>query len=181
MKHLSIAVTAVGYLIFAAAIGLAALVILAPRITGGEALAVLTGSMSPTIEQGSLVFVRPVAPDQLARGDVITFSAEDGAGRYITHRVVRRIEDGGATSFITKGDANGGNDIEPVPASAIRGEVWLSVPYLGALSEVVRTPVGIVGIVAVVAMWAGLTRILGARVATESKRPMSSAHRSATR
>src|SRR3546814_1277964 len=48
-------------------------------------------------------------------GEVITYQAEPGKAAYVTHRVVEVIMEDGQRSFVTKGDANRGNDVEPVP------------------------------------------------------------------
>jgi len=119
------------------------LLVALPRVTGGAALTVLTGSMSPTIPQGSVVLVRPVEdPLRLNSGDVITFQAAPGVEELVTHRVVRFQPDTTPPSFITKGDANRGEDIDPVPVGAVRGEVWFHVPHFGNVSEFVRGPRG---------------------------------------
>jgi signal peptidase len=60
----------------------------------------------------------------------------------VTHRVVRYQPDTEPPSFITKGDANPGEDIDPVPVGAIRGQVWFHVPYVGTAAEVVQGPAG---------------------------------------
>ena len=47
----------------------------------------------------------------------------------MTHRVVG--VDARHQEFLFRGDANPVADPEPVPASAITGRVWFSVPYVG--------------------------------------------------
>ena len=47
--------------------------------------AVASGSMEPQIKTGSLVVTRPVEPDEIAVGDIITFKSASG-GTMITHR-----------------------------------------------------------------------------------------------
>jgi signal peptidase len=136
------AVTAV--VAIAAMVGVALLTLILPRVTGGASLTVLSGSMSPQIPTGSVVLVRPIEPEQIRVGDVITFQAEPGVARFVSHRVVRIERDGasGALSFVTKGDANPGEDLDPVPAGAVRGRVWFHVPYAGTASDIVRSPQG---------------------------------------
>ena len=51
----------------------------------------------------------------------------------VTHRVVARSENAGITSFQTKGDANATADATSIPASAVVGDVELSVPALGSV------------------------------------------------
>ena len=138
-----------------AALALAAMFLVIPRITGGAALSVLTGSMTPTIPAGSLVLVVPTDPQTVRTGDVITFQAAPGVAEYITHRVVEVRPNTTPATFITKGDANKGVDAEPVPAGAVRGIVRFHLPYLGDAAEFVRTPAGLVAVGAA----AGLTVI----------------------
>src|SRR3546814_20022466 len=57
------------------------------------------------------------------------------------------MEDG-QRSFVTKGDANRGNDVEPVPAGAVRGRVVFDAPFVGKFADVVRTPLGLIALVA---------------------------------
>src|SRR3546814_7265110 len=73
-----------------------------PRLMGGATLTVLSGSMSPTIPKGSIVLVKPVDPQSLDEGDVITWQVRPGESTYITHRIVE-IDDARSLSFITQG------------------------------------------------------------------------------
>lgn len=114
-----------------------------PRLTGTTPLAVLTGSMSPTIPEGSMVFVKSTDPATLEPGDVITWQARPGEATYITHRIVEVDNDGGQLQFITKGDANKGPDVEPVMAGMVRGTVEFHAPYIGRIGDAIRGPAGI--------------------------------------
>lgn len=149
MNRLSAVATALSYVAMTIAVAVVALVMVLPMVTGGDALTVLSGSMSPTIERGALVLLRPVDPTTIEPGDVITFRADQTGLQYITHRVVGTHQEAGRPSFTTKGDANDGVDTEPVDASAVVGEVWLSVPLLGAMSEIIRTPLGLLALAGV--------------------------------
>ena len=70
---------------------------------------VVTDSMSPTIDPGSVILSKEVNnPDELKVGDVITFVAPSGAlkGYNETHRIVEIVlkEDGTIDYIITEGD-----------------------------------------------------------------------------
>jgi signal peptidase len=67
---------------------------------------------------------------------VISFRGEGGA--LICHRVV---EVDGQT-FVTKGDANEGNDPSVVPFDDLEGRVAFIVPYLGHVISFLKTPFG---------------------------------------
>jgi signal peptidase len=113
--------------------------IVIPRATNGVAMTVLTGSMTPGIPVGSVVIDRPVDPGTLRVGDVATYQAEPGVEKYVTHRIVAIDTDTTPTTFTFKGDANRAADIDPVPATAIRGQVWFHVPYLGTIRDALQS------------------------------------------
>lgn len=125
--------------IFLVVAGLIAILVVVPRLTGAAALSVLTGSMEPTIPTGSVVLVRPIDPAMISRGDVITYQVAPDVQELITHRVTKVHRDTRPVSFTTKGDNNRGEDLDPVPAGAIRGEVWFHVPLVGYASEYARS------------------------------------------
>lgn len=140
-----LAVLALGALVSG---GLAALVVI-PRLVHGAALSVRSGSMAPALHVGDLVVDRHVDPATLRVGDIATYRQESGA--LITHRVVGIDAAGGERSFTFRGDANRAADPRPVPAGAIAGRVWLTLPRLGTVRERlarVRPAVVIAGVVA---------------------------------
>ena len=73
---------------------------------------VISGSMEPAIQTGSVVIVRPIVPDTIRTGDIIMFSSLDMRS-LTTHRVVN-VESEPGLQFITRGDANNNPDINPV-------------------------------------------------------------------
>lgn len=127
------------------ALALAVLVVL-PKAVHGAALTVLTGSMTPTIPVGSVVLDRPVDPGTLHVGDIATYQKAPGKAEYITHRIIKIDASRSPVMFTFKGDANRGEDIVPVPATAIRGKVWFHVPYLGAIRDTLHTRGGMSGL-----------------------------------
>lgn len=154
------------------AVGLAALILVVPRVTGGAALAVLTGSMTPTIPVGSLVLVTPADPETVKPGDVITFQTAPGVAEYITHRVVHVQRDTQPKTFVTKGDANKGQDAEPVPFGAVRGTVQFHIPFAGTAATYIRTPSGaiVVGLIPTTLLLISLVRGLVREVRKSSAR-----------
>lgn len=77
-------------------------------------------SMHPTISNGELITVKPVAPSDLKRRDIILYRLKRGV---IAHRLVRirRIK-GDAHYFILRGDASGACDY-PVETHQVLGKV----------------------------------------------------------
>lgn len=108
------------FLCTAAAIGVALFLL---PIWGIRADVVLSGSMEPALKTGSIVFTDTgrTLPEI---GDIITYRLGNS---YVTHRVIRKTEEG----FVTKGDANGAEDSAYVRESQIEGLVIFSVPVLG--------------------------------------------------
>jgi len=102
-----------------------------PRFLPYQALVVRSGSMSPTIPTGSVVFYHRVAASQVKVGDVIVFARPGNASERVTHRVVRIEKGATGRYFVTKGDANGAVDDWQIPAV---GEGWVAsfhVPVIG--------------------------------------------------
>ena len=92
-----------------------------PGAFGVKPVAVLSGSMEDTFMTGDLIFLHKTDPANLQEGDVICYLA---SGQAVTHRVVRVERDGGgATRYITKGDANNAEDAEPVLPQQVQG-IW---------------------------------------------------------
>ena len=112
--------------------------IVVPWATNSVPLTVLTRSMEPTLPPGTLVIVKPIAPEQIAIGDVITYQIAPGQPEYITHRVIAVSRStGGELSFTTKGDNNGVADENAILPEQIQGTVWYSVPWIGYLNNAV--------------------------------------------
>ena len=127
------------------AVGVALAVAVVPAIAGASAYTVLSPSMVPALRPGAVVVVRPVPPDAVAPGDVLTFTARDpgsSATRVVTHRVVA-VEPGPA--FRTRGDANADPDPGLVAPPDVHGALWYSVPWVGGAAGALRSPAGLLG------------------------------------
>lgn len=119
-----------GLLALVALVGVLSIVV--PAATGSTAMTILTSSMRPGLPPGTLVIVKPIDAKDIRIGMAITYQAESGKAVFITHRVTSILSTSdGDRSFVTKGDANGAPDPQPVIPEQIRGEVWYSIPYLG--------------------------------------------------
>lgn len=103
-----------------------------PSLGGYQMYVVMSGSMSPAVETGSLVFVKPLDADEIKVQDIIVYRSTVDKNSTTTHRVVTKgWED--ETVFTTKGDANQVRDPLPVGAHQLIGKVVFSVPYAGYL------------------------------------------------
>ncbi|MCD8365872.1 MAG: signal peptidase I, partial [Clostridiales bacterium] len=113
-----------------AVIVIAAVAIVAMRLMGWNMYSVDSYSMTPAYPINSLVVIRPVEPETIQVGDVITYVFnEDGV--LVTHRVTEI--DRSSETFTTKGDANETADASPVLWGNVVGKVVIGVPGLGAL------------------------------------------------
>lgn len=134
---------ALGYLGLSIAVLLMAVAVFAyvgPHL-GWRLDAVLTGSMAPELEIGSLVFTRSVEPETIAVGDIITFRPAANGQALITHRVIG-VGRSSSLYFETKGDANQAPDPFTVPARNLIGRVAFDAPYWGYATEFLKTPLG---------------------------------------
>lgn len=102
-------------------LGLVAITV-GPRFLPYQALIVRSGSMSPTIPTGSIVFYRKTTAAKVKVGDVIVFAKPGDPTEKVTHRVEQIKTGPTGPYFITKGDANGTPDDWRVPAA---GTGWV--------------------------------------------------------
>ncbi|MBR3275470.1 MAG: signal peptidase I [Eubacterium sp.] len=108
-----------------------------PKFFGYEIYSIVSGSMRPEYPVGTVVYVKDMEPAQVEEGDVIAFVRENSI---VVHRVVqnRTVE----ARFITKGDANEINDIDPVPYDNMVGRVEKKFPVAGHFLSIFNTFVG---------------------------------------
>ncbi|MFN0095589.1 MAG: signal peptidase I [Dehalococcoidia bacterium] len=125
--------------------GLLLLALVATRFFDYQVLTVSTDSMRPAIDAGDLIIVRPVAINDVSSGDVVLF-VQGGDNIPTIHRVAGvnevelRITDratGVVTvqreqRLVTQGDNNPAPDRDEVTAEQLRGELWLTIPQVGA-------------------------------------------------
>ncbi|MBB6450140.1 signal peptidase [Geomicrobium halophilum] len=100
-----------------------------PEVFGYQLKTVLSGSMEPGIQTGSIISIQPTEDQgQFEKGDVITFTNADDT--LITHRIHEVQNEG--QQYITKGDNNNTTDAEPVLAENVVGEyTGFTIPYVG--------------------------------------------------
>lgn len=122
-----------------AALALACLMVL-PTLLGYERYVIVSGSMVPTIEVGSVVYDEVVPVDGLEVGDIITFvpPPEYDIESPVTHRIIQiAVADEGSSHpgqrvFRTQGDANEDPDAwRMVLDGEEQPRVAHVVPYVG--------------------------------------------------
>ncbi|KUO96109.1 hypothetical protein ATW55_01375 [Ferroacidibacillus organovorans] len=135
---------------------------------GHEMYVVLSGSMVPTLQVGSVIFDTPhINPVTLKTGEIITFKAPYTQNMLITHRIVQVIHRGNQLLFHTKGDANKVSDFFLVPSQNVVAQYDnFTVPYVGYYLEFVKTKLGmaltliIPGALLIISQMISLTRSL---------------------
>lgn len=127
---------ALGVLVLIAAV-VPFLIFAFPQTVGADhGYVVISGSMQPTISQGSVVIVEDAPVEAIGTDDVIAFTRGTG-GKPITHRVVEVVRRDGQRTFRTKGDANANPDrdlVIPGQNADVEGRVMKS----GAVSSSFR-------------------------------------------
>lgn len=126
-----------------ATIVILALLLVGPRAAGMQVFVVLSGSMEPTYQTGSVIYVKDVDPMTLQEGDPVTFRAAEDT--IVTHRIIEVIPDDTNANnqyFRTKGDANEVEDGGLTSCEYVVGKPVFTVPQLGYLAAYIQEPPG---------------------------------------
>lgn len=110
-----------------------------PMPLGYGGAVVLSGSMEPTLSVDDVIIIHETNDYKV--NDVVVF--EEG-NIVVVHRVIG-IEEG---MYITQGDANNVAD-DPIYEKQIIGEVMFSIPGIGGIVSILKTPVGVISILIV--------------------------------
>lgn len=129
----------------------AALLVLSTKLSGGEPevfgyqlKTVLSGSMEPGIQTGSVIAIESIGEDEssnFGKGDVITFMEEEN--KLITHRITEVTETNSGVIYTTKGDNNNAPDRNPVLADNVVGlYTGVTIPFVGYFIDFAQSPNG---------------------------------------
>lgn len=119
-------------------LALLAAVLLLPMLFGFREMVVLSGSMTPTIPVGAVVYAREVDPAALEVGDIITYQMGSG-NTVVTHRVIALHPAENAVE--TQGDANDTSD-GLIAYDRVVGRIAFWIPLLGYLISLLQSPAG---------------------------------------
>jgi signal peptidase len=110
------------------------------NLFGYQIKTVLSGSMEPSFETGSIIAINTGGDmTRFQEGDIITFQTEEEI--LVTHRVMEVNNEG--QQYITKGDANDGADVNPALSENIVGEyTGFTIPYAGYVMNFANTREG---------------------------------------
>jgi len=145
---------------------IAALFTALPKVFGLKIYTVMSSSMEKRLSPGDLIYVAPTDGDKIKKDDIISFVLNKDL-TVVTHRVV--VADRANKQFITKGDANKGNDAAPVIYGNVLGVVKFSVPKLGYLFHYVNTTGGRVVSISCIVLLAVISFLLS----DNKKKPVS--------
>lgn len=106
-------------------------------LSGLKGFVVVSGSMEPAIPTGSTIYT--AKKSFYNPSDVIVFNHDE---RVVTHRIVGIETLGSEPFYRTKGDANSVEDSSLVNKNDIVGATFVSVPYLGRIVMLFKTPIG---------------------------------------
>lgn len=98
---------------------------------------VLSGSMSPSIPVGSVIYTQKLSEYQV--GDVISFQKGD---QVVTHRLQIIQQTDGQTQFKTMGDANDSLDQQSITPDKVLGKVVIKAYYIGYLVMFLKSALG---------------------------------------
>ncbi|MBR0480873.1 MAG: signal peptidase I [Firmicutes bacterium] len=114
-----------------------ALPVTLPKLFGFRIYNVVTPSMVPALNPGSLVYVKETEASEIGEGDIIAFESD---GEVVVHRAVEN--DTAFREVTTKGDANETIDIYPVPYNKVIGKVVFNIPKAGTFFMYLSTAKG---------------------------------------
>jgi len=121
-----------------------------PSIFGYGVYTVVSGSMTPTLKVGDVIFVKKVTDSaELGKGDIITFRGQGKlSGKVVTHRIVSDgVEANG--KITTCGDANYGLQDDPITMDDVIGKMVRKSVVFSALHRAFTSKVGFALIVVV--------------------------------
>jgi len=100
--------------------------------------------MHPTLKKGDLILVKQ--QNNYKRAEIITFSNPISSKKSdtVTHRIVDITKEKGHLIYKTKGDANNSPDGWKVGENNIVGVTIYSLPLLGYIISISKTPFGFV-------------------------------------
>ncbi|WP_223701371.1 signal peptidase I SipW [Sutcliffiella deserti] len=113
-----------------------------PHVFGYQLKTVLSGSMEPEFNTGSIISIKPVEDAvSLKENDVITYMQADGS--VVTHRIIEVVNNGEQTMYQTKGDNNADLDGQLVlPQNVVGIYTGFTIPFLGYFIEFAKSSKG---------------------------------------
>lgn len=113
-------------------IPIAVVVILSIWFTMGnlpfKPIAIATGSMETTLMVGDVAIIKKCSASEVSEGDIIQYKKDNFT---VIHRVIAKYYEDNKCFFITKGDNNKAQDVDPVSETQLLGKEIFAIKYLG--------------------------------------------------
>ena len=108
------------------------------------AYVIISPSMVPTIKVEDAIVIMRKEPEELKKGDIITFLSSDPrySGLTITHRIVGIEKSEKGYFYRTKGDNNNTEDSALVSSENVFGKVILKIPKIGYIQYILTQAYG---------------------------------------
>ena len=106
---------------------------------GYQLYTVVSGSMEPAVPTETW-YISNMWNRETLRRAILSLYGSDAQGSIITHRVVSNSNAMG--EFITKGDANAENDMNPVTYEQYVGKMVRSIPKVGGIVQTITVGSG---------------------------------------
>lgn len=119
--------------------------------TSSPLVVVTSESMVPSLRPGDLLVLQGRSAEQIQVGDIIVYEDSWYTEAPIVHRVVDIDIIDEEYHFITRGDANSGNDPGDRTIDEVVGVVVFCIPFIGNVSIFLRTPAGWLTIIVIFA------------------------------
>ncbi|MDR1559498.1 MAG: signal peptidase I [Clostridiales bacterium] len=111
---------------------------------------VITASMEPTINAGSVIVTMEPKEYELKRGDIVTFVLTEESESLVTHRITQVGPEQGV--YTTRGDANRVDD-PPIHFENIIGKHVFTIPLLGIVMSSLSSPISAVWLISIVMLF----------------------------
>ncbi len=109
-----------------------------PKVFGYSVMHIISNSMGETIPEGSYILIKETDPEDIKKDDIICFLSDDPTiyGFPNTHRVVEDpIFTDIGIEFVTRGDANHGNDTVTAKSDRLVGRYVKTMGGLKSFSD----------------------------------------------
>ena len=117
-----------------------------PDFLGYTPYMIISGSMEPKIPVNSIIVTKKVDKDKIEVGDIVSYIPKN-SNIIVTHRVVKMTylpTENTEILYEMKGDNNKYSDEFLISFSQIKGKYIFTIPILGNIVSLAKTPQGIV-------------------------------------
>lgn len=134
----------------------------APNVFGYQIFRVSSGSMEPELMVGDVILVKSVEPDEIHKGDTVTYKGEEGDFRdkFITHKVIEEpVQENGVYVFQTQGIYVGALPDPLWDEEQLIGKFVCKIPYINEVYNFFLKPYGLVTFILIIIVLFGYEMI----------------------